>query len=119
MVSFASAAELLIIASCPHRLRDGVPRPFVKTLPQKLGTGPAKVHPLLFPALLHHRRNPCVRLHFPGTAIALPLRAKRCQQAWRHHRTRSWERVKDEKIGMRRRRLLDLLVYIRNALEQA
>src|SRR5215831_15052711 len=119
MVSFASAAELLIIASCPHRLRDGVPRPFVKTLAQKLGTGPAKMHPLLFPALLHHRRNPRVRLHFPGTAIALPLRAKRRQQAWRHHRPRSRKRVKDEKIGMRARRLLDLLLEIRNALEQA
>src|SRR6516225_10524091 len=96
-MSFASAALLLVIASCPHRLRDGVTRPFVKTLAQKLGTSPAKMHPLLFPALLHHRRNPRVRLHFPGTAIALPLRAKRRQQARRHHRTRSWERIEDEK----------------------
>src|SRR5215813_886826 len=118
-MSLATVAKLLIIASCPHRLRDGVPRPFVKTLPQKLGTGPAKMHPLLFPALLYHRRNPRVRLHFPGATIALALRAKRRQQAWRHHRARSRKRVKDEKIGMRGRRLLDLLVEIGNALEQA
>src|SRR5260370_30799529 len=111
MVSFASAAKLLVIASCPHRLRDGVTRPFVKTLAKKLGTGPAKMHPLLFPALLHHRRNPRVRLHFPGAAIALALRAKRRQQAWRHHRTRHWARVKDEKTGRHHPRLRHLLLH--------
>src|SRR5215471_17006608 len=31
-MSLATGAKLLVIASCPHRLRDGVPRPLVKTL---------------------------------------------------------------------------------------
>jgi len=49
----AFAALLPVIASRPHRVLDGVTCPFVKTLPQKLGAGPTKMDPLLFPALLH------------------------------------------------------------------
>src|SRR6202022_775605 len=110
MVVLALAALLLVVAPCPLRVRDGVTCPFMKTLSQKLRVGPAKMDPFLFPAPLRHRRNPRIRLHFPCLTITLSLRAKRRQQARRHHRTRSRERLKDEKIGMRCRRPLDLLV---------
>src|ERR1700730_15243597 len=110
VVVLALAALLLVVASCPLRVRDGVTRPSVKTLTQKLGTGPAEMDPFLFPAPLRHRRNPTVRLHFPGIAITLSLRAKRRKQARRYHCTRSRERLKNKKIRMRGRRLLDLLV---------
>ena len=39
MVIHAFAALLPVIASRPHRVPDGVTRPFVKTLPQNLGQG--------------------------------------------------------------------------------
>src|SRR5882762_3661062 len=110
MVVPALVALLLVVGSCPHRVRDGVTRPFVKTLPQKLGAGPAEMHPFLFSALLGHGRNPRVCLHFVCAAITLSLRAKCRQQARRHHRTGSRQRLKDKKIRMRCRRLLDLLV---------
>jgi hypothetical protein len=38
----------------------------------------------------------------------LPLRTENRQQPWRHHRSCSRQRVKDEKIGMRFGRLLNL-----------
>jgi hypothetical protein len=73
MVIHAFAALLPIICSRPHRVADGVTSPFMKTLPQKLGAGPAKMDPLLFPALLYHWRDPGVCLDLAGIAIALSL----------------------------------------------
>ena len=60
VVSLASLPLLLIVASRPWRVSDGMPRPLVKALPQKLRTGPTKMYPLLVPAPFRHRRDPTV-----------------------------------------------------------
>jgi hypothetical protein len=64
---------LLVVGSSPPGLRNRVTGPFVKTLPQKLRTGPAEMYPFPFPTLLPHRCDPAVSLHFVGTAITIPL----------------------------------------------
>src|SRR4029077_17625918 len=73
MVVHAFAALLPVIGSRPHRVADGVTGPFMKALPQELGAGPARMDPLLFPAFLHHWRDPRVRLHLAGIAVAFSL----------------------------------------------
>ena len=44
MVILTTLALLLVIGPRPNRLGNRVSRPFVKTLPQKLRTRPAKMH---------------------------------------------------------------------------
>src|SRR5215469_16522805 len=97
----APTSLLLVVGSSPRRLRNRVTGPFVKTLPQKLRTGPAEMHPLAFPDPLRHWRDPAVGLQFGGAAVTISLRAKRSQQARCHHRARSRQRVKNEIIRMR------------------
>ena len=58
------------------------------------------------------------RTALPGVAVAIPLRAKRANKRGASACIRSPERLKHEKIRMRRRRLLDLSVEIRNAPDQ-
>jgi hypothetical protein len=77
----APISLLLAVGSSPPGLRNRVTGPFVKTLPQKLRTGPAEMYPFPFPTLLLHRCDPAVSLHFVGTAITIPLRAKGSLQA--------------------------------------
>src|ERR1700727_2042646 len=86
----------------------------MKTLPQKLGAGPAEMNPLLLSALLHHRCDPTMLLYLLGAAIAIALGAKRRQQARRQRAPRSGQRLKNEKIRMCARCLLDLAVQIRD-----
>src|ERR1700674_3192744 len=88
MVVLAALALLLVVGACPNRLRNRVSCPFVKTLPQKLGTRPAKMYPFLFPTPFCHRRNPTVLLHFFRTGITIALRTQSRQQAWRQRRCR-------------------------------
>src|SRR5262249_7590727 len=76
MVFLAALALALVIDTRPNRLRDRVSRPFVKALPQKLGTGPAKMHPFLLSAALRYRRNPAVFLYLCRTPITIALRTK-------------------------------------------
>ena len=57
-------------------------------------------------------------LYLLGAAIAIALGAKRRQQARRQRAARSGQRLKNEKIRMRARCLLDLAVQIRYALQQ-
>ena len=98
VVPLASLPLLLIVASRPSRVSDGMPRPLVKAPPQKLRTGPAKMYPLLFPTPFCHGRDPTVGLYFRGVGVTLPLRSKCRQQAWRQHRPRSRQRLKNKKI---------------------
>jgi hypothetical protein len=118
MVGVALTALLLVVNSCPFRLDDGMTRPFMKALPQKLGAGPTEMYPLPFPAAFCHRGDSAEGLDLACTAVTLPLRAKRCQQTRRHYSTCSGQRIKDEKIWMRCRRLLDLPIQILNALDE-
>src|SRR5579864_3118890 len=73
MVFLAALALSLVVGTRPHRLRDRVCRPFVKTLPQEFGTRPAEVHPFLLSATLRYRRNPAILLHLFGTAVTIAL----------------------------------------------
>jgi len=73
MVILTTLALLLVIGTRPNRLGNRVSRPFVKTLPQKLRTRPAKMHPFLFPAPLRHRGNAAVLLHLFCTGITIAL----------------------------------------------
>jgi hypothetical protein len=57
-------------------------------------------------------------LYLLGAAIAIALGAKRRQQARRQRAARSGQRLKNEKIRMCARCLLDLAVQIRYPLEQ-
>src|SRR5262249_28738660 len=100
MVVAAPISLLLIVGSGPNRLRNRVTGPFVKTLPQELGTGPAEMHPLPFPAPLRHRRDPTVGLQFVGAAVTISSRAKGSQQPRCHHRTGSRQRFENEKVRM-------------------
>ncbi len=50
--SLSHAGAALVIGTRPNRLHNRVSCPFVKTLPQKLGTRPAKVHPFLLSTAL-------------------------------------------------------------------
>lgn len=106
VVPLAPLPLLSIVTSRPLRVGNRMTGPFVKTLPHKLRTSPAKMYPLLFPASFHHWRDPTVGLYFLGAGVTFPLGPKRCQQAWCQHCSRCGERFKDEKIGMRCRRLL-------------
>src|SRR5215469_5612722 len=76
------------------------------------------MYPLPFPAGFCQWRNSAERLKLVRTPITFPLRAKCCQQARSHHRARTRQRIKDEKIWMRCRRLLDLPVQILNAFPE-
>ncbi len=87
-------------SSVLNRLRNRVSRPFVKTLPQKLGTRPANMYPFLFPAPLLHRGNAAVLLHLFRTAITIALWAQCRQQPWVQRRSGSRQRLENEKIGM-------------------
>ena len=118
MVGIALTALLLVVNSCPFRLDDGMTCPFMKALPQKLRAGPTEMYPLPFPAAFCHRGDSAEGLDLVGTAITVPLRAERCQQSRRHYRACSGQRIKDEKIWMRCRRLLDLPVQILNAPDE-
>jgi hypothetical protein len=71
MVFLAPLALALVIGTRPNRLGNRVSRPFVKTLPQKLGARPAKMHPFLLPAALRYRCNPAVFLHLCRTPIPI------------------------------------------------
>src|SRR6202166_38881 len=104
MVVLAALALLLVVGACPNRLRNRVSRPFVKTLPQKLGTRPAKMYPFLFPTALRHRGNAAVLLYLFRTAITIALGAQCRHQTWRHCRSGSRKRLENEKIGMGFRR---------------
>src|SRR5438876_11593498 len=66
------------------------------------------MNPTAFATAFRHWGDTREGLHLDGVLIALPLRTERRQQPWRHHRSRSRQRVKDEKIGMRFGRLLNL-----------
>src|SRR5215469_11193032 len=66
------------------------------------------MYPLPFPAAFCQWGNSAEGLKLVRTPITFPLRAECCQQAWSHHRARTRQRIKDEKIRMRCRRLLDL-----------
>src|SRR5262249_53837492 len=118
VVPLAPLPLLSIVTSRPLRVGNRMTGPFVKTLPHKLRTSPAKMYPLLFPASFHHRRDPTIGLYFLSAGVTFPLRPERCQQASCQHRSRSGERFKDEKVRMRCRRLLDLAVQIRNPPNQ-
>src|ERR1017187_8911110 len=59
----------------PPRLRDGMPGPLVKGLPQELRRGPTEMNPLALAAALLHRRDATEGLQFAGTGKALPLGA--------------------------------------------
>src|SRR5215469_7655042 len=63
---------------------------------EEIRAGPAEMDPFLFPAPLGYRCDPRVRLHFRCVGKTLPLRAKRRQQARRHHRTCSRQRLKEK-----------------------
>src|SRR5215510_14830798 len=76
------------------------------------------MYPLPFPAGFCQWGNSAEGLQLVRTPIAFPLRAKCCQQARSHHRARTRQRIKDEKIWMRCRRLLDLPVQILNAFPE-
>src|SRR5215472_17617920 len=114
----ASTSLLLVVGTSPRRLRNRVTGPFMKTLPQKLRTRPAEMHPFSFPTPLRHRRDPTVGLQFVGAAVTISFRAKGSQQPRCHHRTRSRQRVENEKIPMLGGRFRNLLVERRNALQQ-
>src|SRR5215469_12053275 len=73
MVVLAALALLPVIGAGPRRLRNRVSCPFVKTLPQKLGTGPAEMHPFLLPTRLRHGCDPAVFLYLVGAAVTIPL----------------------------------------------
>src|SRR5215831_2723710 len=90
----------------------------MKALSKKLRSGPSEMYPFLFPAPLNHRSDPTVRLYFLCAAITPSQRAERRQQTRRQRRTRSWQRVKDEKVRMRFCCFLNLPVQLRNALDQ-
>src|SRR5689334_2777726 len=77
----AFASLLVVIRFGPSRIRKRVHRPFMKGLPEKLGTGPAPMHPVLLSATGQHRRNPAIGLQFTGAAIAVALRAERGNQS--------------------------------------
>jgi hypothetical protein len=97
MVVLTTLALLLVIGTRPNRLRNRVSCPFVKTLPQKLGTRPAKVHPFLLSTAIGGDRDagpqdrrgsgsPSRLLHFPiaarswgsvGAALAAVTRTRR------------------------------------------
>src|SRR6516225_4961698 len=62
MMGIAFTTLLLVVNSCPFRLDDGMTRPFMKALPQKLWAGPTEMYPLLFPAAFCHRGDPAERL---------------------------------------------------------
>ncbi len=83
MMVLTTLALLLVIGTRPNRLRNRVSCPFVKTLPQKLGIRPAKVHPFLLSTALRHGRNPAVLLHLFSTGITIALRTQCGQQALR------------------------------------
>ena len=76
------------------------------------------MYPLPFPTGFCQWGNSAEGLNFVRTPITFPLRAKCCQQARSHHRARTRQRIKDEKIRMRCRRLLDLPVQILNAFPE-
>src|SRR5215813_3782114 len=118
VVVAAPISLLLIVGPSPDRLRNRVTGPFVKTLPQKLRTRPAEMHPFAFATPLRHRCDPAVGLQFIGAAIPISLRAKGSQQARCHHCTRSRQRFENEKIPMLDGRFLNLPVELRNALQQ-
>src|SRR5215472_8788361 len=110
MVFLTSLALLLVVRTRPNRLRNRVSRPFVKTLPQKLGTRPADVHPFLLAAALRYRSNSAVFLHLVRTSKPISLRAHSRQQARRQCCPSSRQRLDNEKIGMGLRRFGDLVV---------
>src|SRR5215470_17848461 len=114
----APTSLLLVVSPGPDRLRNRMTGPFVKTLPQKLRTRPAEMHPLPFPAPLRHRRDPTVSLQFVCVTVTISLRTKGSQQPRCHHRTGSRQRVENEKVRMLDGYFLDLAVELGNALEQ-
>ena len=59
------------------------------------------MYPLPFPAGFCQWGNSAKGLKLVRTPITFPLRAECCQQAWSHHRARTRQRIKDEKIRMR------------------
>ena len=71
MVFLATLALSPVVGTCPNRLRDRVSCPFVKTLPQELGTRPAEVHPFLLSAALRDWSDPAVLLYLVRTRIPI------------------------------------------------
>ena len=67
------------------------------------------------PAFLRSRRNPAVLLYLCGTGIAIALRTQSGQQARRQGCPCSWQRLKNEKIGMLFRGRGDLAVQCRDS----
>src|SRR5262245_20350880 len=90
----------------------------VERLPYEVGTREAEMNPAAFPAALDHGCDPRPSLHFGSVLVAFALRTEGCQQPRRHHLTGARQRVKDEKIGMRFRRLLDLPIQCLDSLEK-
>src|SRR6185436_1349748 len=76
MVAFADTPQPLIQGFSPAAPVAGMSGKLVERLPQKLGAGPAPVHPALFAALLGDRRNPKQLLRLLGGLKAIPIRAK-------------------------------------------
>ena len=93
MVALAPLPLLLVIGAGPHRLRNRASRPFVKTLPQKLRTGPAEMHPFLLPTRLRHRCDPTMFQHLVGatriSCLAVhPRRSGFCPRRGKLHSVR-------------------------------
>src|SRR5689334_3727293 len=116
MMRLATGTLLLIIGACPGRVGDGTAGPLVKGLPQKLGTGKANMDPFLFPTAFLDWCDSCRRLQLAGIIPAIALGAKSSQEPWCQGRPGSRQAIKNEKIGMRSRRLLDLPVQGLNGL---
>ena len=76
MVFLAALALSLVVGTRPHRLRDRVSRPFVKTLPQKLRAQIPPVHAALAAALFGDRRDAALALELTGVRQPLALRAR-------------------------------------------
>ena len=110
VVAYAALALLLIVSTSPVTETDGVSSPFLEGLPKEFRTSPAVVNPGGLSAAHQNGSNPTELLYLGRRSISVPLRAKGSKQARSQYRTSSGERIKDCKIGMCRRRLLNLAV---------
>src|SRR5437764_12469461 len=83
----AFCALLLVVGLGPRRGSNRVHGPLVKRLPQKLGTSPAPMHPVLLAATGEGWCNPTIGLQFAGAGVAVALRAECGNQSRRQGRT--------------------------------
>ena len=117
-VTLALGSFALIILLGPGFLVRTLPGKLVQGIAPGLDAAQPAMRLLIRPALEEHRRSPSERLQAARAVIAAAVIAQFGQQTRSETRSGPWQSLEEFAVGMHQKKAFDLLVVVRNLLEQ-